>query len=161
MSDQAISNSVIATQSRACGPVQLNARNKYRAEWIYLTPPGFRDEPFDVSWTFIVSKNGNIQRGFPVQLDDDAPYIIRGFISDMFTTAPGLATLYDCYGNPLQNGLAYLFGGWAFGSYAWPVDQQIECPPGGVITMDFQLPNTGGNATISGCFVGVKRRQEC
>jgi|HubBroStandDraft_5_1064220.scaffolds.fasta_scaffold227205_2 hypothetical protein len=149
-----------AVSTRQQGPQQFNASNKYRAEWIRFTPDGFRDEPFDVAFTFTVNADGHIYRGFPIQLDDDDPYIWRGFSSSSLLGV-GNALLYDPYGTPLFNGLAYNFGGWGFGTFCWPVDEEIYCPPGSVLMHDYQIHNTGGTMSITGCLLGVKRRKEC
>lgn len=149
----------VSTRKRQ--PFQYSASNKYRAEWIHFTPRGYRDEPFDVAFgPFTVNANGQIYRGFPVQLDDDDPYIWRGLVSTSLLGV-GNALLYDPYGTPLFNGLAYNYGGWGFGFYAWPVDQEIFCPPGTVLMQDYQIANNGGMVTVEGCLIGVKRRKEC
>lgn len=158
--NEAVANAEYAIQGRQCGPYVFTARNKFRPEWSYFVPQGYRDEPFDVAWSFIVPQDGAIHSGYPIQLDDDAPYIVRGFISSSLIGL-GFGLVYDAYGRPLMDGLAYNFGGWGFGGFAWPVDQELICPAGGLLRMDFQLANNGGTATIEGCFLGVKRRIEC
>jgi hypothetical protein len=159
-SDVAVAAALQGTTTRKRGPFQYTQSNRYRAQWINFTPPGYRDEPFDVAFSHTVNANGQLYKGFPVQLDDDDPYIWRGLFSNSLIGV-GNALLYDPYGTPLFNGLAYNFGGWGFGFYAWPVDQEIYCPPGTVLMQDYQIANTGGTVTVEGCLIGVKRRKEC
>lgn len=160
-SDISVAAALTGVSTRQKKPFQYTQSNKYRAEWIHFTPPGYRDEPFDVAFgPFTINANGQLYKGFPVQLDDDDPYIWRG-ISSSSLIGVGNALLYDPYGFPLFNGLAYNYGGWGFGTYAWPIDQEIECPPGTVLMQDYQIQNSGGTAVISGCLLGVKRRKEC
>jgi len=160
MSAVASSLAMAGVQTRQQGPYQLSASNKYRAEWIRFTPEGFRDDPFDVSFQFTVNANGQPYKSFPIQLDDDDPYIWRGLIGYSLIGV-GSAVLYDPYGNALSNGFAYNYGGWGFGAFCWPVDEEILCPPGSVLMQDYQLQNIGGTVTVSGCLLGVKRRKEC
>jgi len=157
--EQALSN---LTATRQRGPRNFSAANQYRAQWIYYTPPGFRDEPFDVPWAFTINNNGNPYRNNPVQLDDDAPYIIRGFFCPNLLNN-GTAELYDANtpANALSSALVYNFGGWGFGPFSWPIEPEIYCRPGALLMIDFQLNNAGGTTALYGCFMGVKRRKEC
>ena len=162
-------NLLSATRQR--GPRAFSAANQYRAQWIYYTPRGYRDEPFDVPFTFQVPEDGNPHHNFPIQLDDDAQYIVRGFFQngDGSLAVPtvlglGFAQIWDAQSPPngLSNGLAYNFGGWGFGPFTWPVEPELVCEPGSVLMIDFQLGNFGNpTPTIQGCFLGVKRRKEC
>lgn len=165
ISPEATMNASWAIAGRQFGPDRFHAQNNFRSEWVHYTPPGYHDEPFDVPWTFTINQDGNPYRGNGVHLDDDAPYIVRGFFCPSLIGV-GTAVLYDAYGRPLgtnsgANGITYNFGGWGFGGFAWPIDQELICPAGGIITIDFQLQNLGGTLTINGSFLGVKRRREC
>lgn len=157
--EQALSNLAL-TRKRA--PRELANSNRYRAQWVYYTPDGYRDEPFECAWSFDVPADGNPHKGYPVQLDDDAPFIVRAFYSPSLLGA-GFAELYDANAPPnaLSSGLVYNFGGWGFGTYTWPMEQEFYCRPGSALMLDFQLANVGGTSTIIGSFLGVKRRKEC
>jgi hypothetical protein len=157
--EKALSN-LSATRKR--GPRNFAAQNQYRAQWIYYTPPGYRDEPFDVPFSFIINQDGNPYKNNPVQLDDDAPYIVRGFYCPSLLNK-GVAELYDANtpSNALSSALVYNAGGWGLGGFSWPVEPELYCQPGALLMIDFQLNNSGGTATISGSFLGIKRRKEC
>ena len=150
------------TRTRKHNPRDLSNANQYRAQWVYYTPPGFRDEPFECAWSFTVPQDGNQHKGFPVQLDDDAPFIVRGFYCPNLLTV-GYAQLYDANAPPnaLSSAMVYNFGGFGFGTYTWPMEMELYCRPGSTLMLDFQLNSGGGNAVISGSFLGVKRRKEC
>lgn len=156
--EKALSN---LTGTRQRGPRNFAAANQYRAQWIFYTPPGFRDEPFDVPFSFVINENGNPYKNNPVQLDDDAPYIIRGIFCP--TLSGGYGELYDANtpANALSSAPVYNFGGWGFGPFSWPIEPELYCRPGSLMMIDFQLESTGGTDTVSGCFMGIKRRKEC
>ena len=153
-----------ATRKR--GPRNLAAANQYRAQWVYYTPPGYRDDPFDVPFSFTVPQDGNQHQNFPVQLDDDAPFIVRGFFGNAGPTSlatNGFATIWDANApaNALSVGLAYNYGGWGFSPFSWPVEPELYCQAGAVLMIDFEITNSGGTSSLQGCFMGVKRRKEC
>ncbi len=140
---------------------------KYKPEWAKRTPDGFRDETFLVPFQFLqVPGSGQIVRGLPWNLDDDQPFILDGiFFTQIGTTldanggqpsGQGLARIWDCQGNPLSQGLVLGLGMWGNGSIAltavgspaqvfgwgFPIEDELECPPGGTLLFDFQLTTT-------------------
>jgi hypothetical protein len=161
----------LLSSTRQKGPRSFAAQNQYRAQWIYYTPKGYRDEPFDVPFTFNVAEDGNQHNNFPIQLDDDAPFIVRGFFQNGAGTAAvpsvlglGFARLWDANSPPngLSAGFAYNFGGWGFGPFSWPIEPEVYCEAGSVLMIDFQLQSTANpTPIIQGCFMGIKRRPEC
>lgn len=153
--------------TRQKGPRTLAAANQYRAQWVYYTPPGYRDDPFDVPFSFTVAAGAALNQNFPTQLDDDAPFIVRGFfinsnqiLNSAVTTLGGFAQLWDANAPPngLSFGIAFNFGGWGFSPFSWPVEPELYCQAGAVLMMDLQLPGSG---VVQGSFMGVKRRKEC
>lgn len=152
---------------------------RYKPQWAFKTPKGYRDELFLVPFHFVVPGNGQAIVSLPWQLDDDVPFIIRGivfpeiglneggFISGGNT--PGMCRIRDTQGNPLSSnsipqsaanqqnfgGRILALGVWsqsAFGgrnAFGFPLDPEIECAPGGAVLFDFQLST---NATIANFF---------
>lgn len=140
----------------------------YLPEFRFGTPKGFRDEPYIVPFSFQVPTNGNPVFGLPISLDDDAPFIWRSIVFPMvgLTKAvmaafpasgfPCLVRFWDTRGNALQKGLVLTAGAWCqsgFGNNGWgfPLDDEIECDPGGVVQLDIQAPliSSGGFAFLT------------
>jgi hypothetical protein len=135
----------------------------YKPQWAYKTPEGFRDDFYIIPFSFRVPADGLLHLGFPVQLDDDVPYLIRGIIFPMIGTAqpnantipatafPGLVRMWDSHGNPLSEGLVLALGVWAqsgfsdattptgINAFGFPIEPEVECSPGGAVIFDFQL----------------------
>lgn len=156
-----------------------NGLPPFKPQWAYPTPPGFRDEFYAVPFNFTLSGDGTFVRGLPWSLDDDVPYIIRGIVFPEIGTHPGtgggmffpgFCRIWETGGHPLsgrglveQSGPEYLdlalaLGVWAQSGFAgingfgFPIEPEIICSPGGVVTFDFQINTnaSAGNATIVG-----------
>jgi hypothetical protein len=98
---------------------------------------------------------------WPMQLDDDVQYFIRAiyFSADPLNTLnqdsfPGtLVRIRDCYGNPLSDGLVLSMGVWCnqeenINGFGFPVEPEVECPPGGTLLFDFQIYSQGNFASF-------------
>lgn len=139
----------------------------YRPQWVYFTPPGFRDEDYRYVVSFPLVANGLEQANFQVQLDDDAPFVLRGI------WWPGGATATECrirdpWGNYLMsdyclNGGGLLLTGPQTGSSPVAVESEIICPAGSFLTFDFWPSTNGFNTAFNyvGELRGVKRFEVC
>lgn len=145
----------------------------YKPQWAYQTPDGYRDDFYVIPFSFQVPADGLLHLGFPVQLDDDVPYIVRGIIFPMIGTAqplynqipplafPGLVRTWDSHGNPLAEGLVLALGVWAqsgfsdaktptgINAFGFPIEPEVECSPGGAVIFDFQLNTNAVPATFT------------
>lgn len=154
---------------------------EFKPEWAYRLPKGYRGESFMLPFSFSVPVNGAIQVGYPWRLDDDVPWIWRGVVFPQIGTAqipggnPGLVRIWDPFGNPLTNcpetndfvlgwGVIGQSGFSAINAFGFPLGAEIECPPGGVIQFDFQIPQAAGGpsvAQVQGTMLGVKLFEDC
>jgi hypothetical protein len=148
----------------------------YRPQWPYAEPDDARDEVFVVGpFSMVIDGTGLLTQSVPVQLDDDVDYYIRSIkLQTQVGTTGGQGTgmlvrLRDPYGNPLCAGgsstaapipliqnadLALGLGVWAnqedgLNAWAWVMEPEIACPPGGTLLFDFQAQSTGNSAKIS------------
>jgi hypothetical protein len=145
----------------------------FKPQWAYKTPAGYRDDFYLIPFSFQVPADGMLHLGFPVQLDDDVPYLIRGIIFPMVGTAqplynqipplafPGLVRMWDSHGNPLTEGLVLALGVWAqsgfsdantptgINAFGFPLEPEVECSPGGAVIFDFQLNTNAVPATFT------------
>lgn len=145
----------------------------FKPQWAYRTPEGYRDDFYVIPFSFQVAADGALHLGFPVQLDDDVPYLIRGIIFPMIGTAqplyneipalafPGLVRMWDSHGNPLTEGLVLALGVWGQSGFAdaktpsginafgFPIEPEVECSPGGAVIFDFQLNTNSVPATFT------------
>lgn len=145
----------------------------YKPQWAYKTPEGYRDDFYVIPFSFLVPADGLLHLGFPVQLDDDVPYLVRGIIFPMIGTAqpnyntippmafPGLVRMWDSHGNPLTEGLVLALGVWGQSGFAdaktptginafgFPIEPEVECSPGGAVIFDFQLNTNAVPATLT------------
>jgi hypothetical protein len=149
----------------------------YKPQWAYQTPAGYRDETFLVPFQFTIPGTGQIQRGLPLQLDDDQPFILHGIIFPQIGTEndpplmPALCRITDTHGNPLSEGLVLALGMWAepgidsppttgngTAAFGFPIEPEIECAPGGTLLFDFQATTNAGVAhfLIFGALEGVQ-----
>ena len=155
----------------------MNAFEKYRPQWFYVKPTGVNEEPFDVpfSWTF--DADGTLHADLPIQMDNEE-CIIRGIFFNVFPPFNDepldqnppyiLMRLRDTYGNPTSDEPTLNCGGWANAAGAgcgFPVDAEIRCSPGGVVTVDLIINNmsvdqiTFPSVTVSGALRCVRRRK--
>lgn len=124
----------------------------FKPQWAYPTPPGFRDEPFWIPFTFTVKADGRLQSGFPRQLDDDVPWILRAVVFPQIGTGqqvnPALCRITDTAGNPLspQSVLPVLSLGALsqsgfdqINAFGFPMEPEIPCSPGGTLVFDFVI----------------------
>lgn len=148
----------------------------YRPQWAYAEPDDARDETFVVGpWSLTIDGTGLLTQSLPVQLDDDVDYYIRAIkLEPKVGTTGGQGTGYlvrlrDAFGNPLcssgrttaappplvQNpDLVLGLGVWAnqeagLNAFAWVMEPEVECPPGGTLLFDFQAQSTGNAAVIA------------
>jgi hypothetical protein len=141
-----------------------NGDQQYRPQWVYFTPPGFKDEPHHVPFRFAVNMDGSLNRSLPIQLDNDADYIVRGIYFFNGPTpgvngvSPGLMRLWDAHGNPLSAGLSLSLGGWANAqglAHGFPIEPEVACPAGSVLLVDLQLSSQAGAASFTHVVVGT------
>lgn len=138
-------------------------RDRFKPQWAYATPAGFRDEPYLVPFKFLVAADGLVHLGLPWSLDDDQPYIVRGIIFPAIGTAqpganviprtafPALCRIQDSEGNPLSDGLVLALGVWSqsgftdaatptgINAFGFPVEPEVMCAPGGTLLFSFQM----------------------
>lgn len=149
---------------------------KFKPEWAYSLPRGYRGESFILPFNFTVPANGQPNIGYPWRLDDDSPWLWRGLLFPQIGTAqsgvgnPGLVRLWDPYGNVLTNcqqtndfvlavGVIGQSGFNSINAFGFPLGSEIECPAGGVVTFDFQIPVTTGappTVQMQGTMLGIK-----
>lgn len=141
----------------------------YKPQFAYATPPGFRDEPFWMPITFRVLADGLIYKQFPVNCDDDVPWIFHAIVFPQLGTGlsvssnatPGLCLIRDTYGNPLQKGMLLALGPLSqsgfesANAFGFPLEPAVECAPGGSLTFDFQLSSNAGVAQAFLSFGGL------
>lgn len=155
---------------------------RFKPEWAYQIQKGYRGEPFVLPFSFPVTANGQIQIGATWKLDDDVPWLWRGLVFPQIGTAqigtignPGMVRLWDPYGNPLTNcketndfvlavGVIGQSGFNSINAFGFPLGSEIECPQGGVIQFDFQIPVVAGQpaqVTMQGTMLGIKLFEAC
>lgn len=155
----------------------------FKPEWAYRIPTGYKGESFILPFSFSVPANGAVQVGYPWRLDDDVPWLWRGLVFPQIGTAemdneegnPGLVRIWDPYGNPLTNcvqtddfvlawGAIGQSGFTSINAFGFPLGSEIECPAGGVIQFDFQIPVVSGapaEVQMQGTMLGVKLFADC
>jgi hypothetical protein len=133
---------------------------KFRPQWAYPTPDGFRDETFIVGpFTLPVPGNGALSLDLPVSVDDDVQYYIRAImLTTLIGTTGGqgtgvLARIRDTYGNPLSDGLVLGLGVWAnqengLNGFGWVMEPELQCSEGGVLLFDLQASSNGRAASL-------------
>lgn len=138
--------------------------DRFKPQWAYKTPKGFRDEPFFVPVLFTVPADGQVHVGLPWSLDDDVPWIFRGIVMPALGTAqggayaipptssPSLCRIQDTEGNPLSKGMVLALGVWSqsgftetstptgVNAFGFPIEPEIVCAPGGTLLFSFQVP---------------------
>lgn len=145
----------------------------FKPQWAYQTPDGYRDDFYVIPFSFKVPADGKLYLAFPVQMDDDVPYLIRGILFPIIGTAqpnantipplafPGLVRMWDSHGNTITEGLVLALGVWAqsgfsdaktptgINAFGFPIEPEVECSPGGAILFDFQLNTNAVPATFT------------
>jgi hypothetical protein len=130
---------------------------KYKPQWAYATPDGFRDELFLYPFSFTVKADGKTPAiGLPMQLEDDVPTILRAILfpncspNPSSTDFPAFVRITDSNGNPLSDGLILAAGVYGLSglenqnAFGFPFEPEILCAPGGTILFDFLLQSNGG-----------------
>jgi hypothetical protein len=165
----------------------------YRPQFAYSTPAGCRDIPFvytfDSSNTpYLAADINNKTIDFiQLALQQDAPFywratklgplrVIIGGVTSSYALPNYSVYFRDPYDNDLADGrIAAERSGFAENPLAFnstmltgppvPMEQEVYCPPGGVITAFLKVPSltAGGGQTYSTSFsfFGVKRYKEC
>lgn len=136
---------------------------KFKPQWAYPTPDGFRDEIYQVPFTFTVPANGKTQSvDLPVQLDDDVPFIMRAilFPNCGIGDNPTLVRIRDSENNPMMEGLILAAGVYGlsgfqnFNAFGFPFEPEVTCAPGGTILFDL-LPGSNGSVSQVALFFGA------
>jgi len=165
----------------------------FRPQFAYSTPAGCRDIPFiytyDASNTpyLALDINGKLIDYIILPMEQDAPFYWRGTKAGSLRVIVAGATvsyqlpnygLYfrDCYDNDLHDARVgavradFPMNPLAFNSSLLtgppvPLENELYCPPGGVITAFLNVPalDASGGKTYSTSFslFGVKRYKEC
>ena len=128
----------------------------FRPLWPFSEPADSHDEVFVVGpFTLPVSGTGQLDLNLPVQLDDDVNFFMRAMsfvnISPDVGAFGVLARLRTTYGDPLSDGLIYSLGNWSnsggeLEAFGIPIEQEVECSPGGALLFDFQMSSNGSPA---------------
>lgn len=150
---------------RAC----FNPQDRYKPAFAFRTPDGFWDEEYQIPFNFTVAGDGSPTFRNPIQMPDDAPWILRGIVFPQIglssgfmdgTRSPGFARLWDGRGNPMSKGLVLTLGVWCQSGYAdvnafgyWFADEVIF-EPGGNSMMDLQL-STNATAAVANLIFGA------
>jgi hypothetical protein len=132
---------------------------KYKPQWAYATPDGYRDEIYLYPFSFTVLADGKtFALNLPMQLDDDVPTILRAIVFPdcgpnlSSFEFPAMVRIRDSEGNPLSDGLilsagVYGLSGFPNGNaFGFPLEPEIVCAPGGTIIFDFLVGSNGGVA---------------
>ena len=154
---------------RPKSPICYEPSIRYKPEWAYPPPAGYRAESFILPFSFTVPANGQIQSDFPWKLDDDVPWVWRGLLFPAVGTAeavnaggsgvaglvgtPALVRLRDTNGNFLTNCIQnsdFVLASGAIGqsgfdsinANGFPFGCEIPCEAGGVVLFDFIVPAT-------------------
>jgi hypothetical protein len=147
--------------------------DRFKPQWAYATPPGFRDEPYLIPFKFLIPADGLVHLGLPWSMDDDVQFVLRGIIFPAIGTAqplanvippvafPALCRMHDTEGNPLQDSLVLALGVWAqsgftdtatptgINAFGFPVEPEVVCAPGGTVLFDFQIPTDAIPASLA------------
>jgi hypothetical protein len=132
---------------------------KYKPQWAYPTPDGFRDEIYLYPFSFTVLADGKTPAlNLPMQLDDDVPTILRAILfpncspNPSSFDFPAFVRIRDSNNNPLSDGLILAAGVYGLSgaenqnAFGFPFEPEIACAPGGTIVFDFLVASNGGVA---------------
>jgi hypothetical protein len=146
----------------------------FRPQFAFQTPAGFRDEQFHYSFdsTNVPSLGnpilaGGALRNVPLQLQNDAEFILRSWKVQLGVAVSGLfATIRDPYGNflsatplPFANYLTPA-GAITIGQMEVPFESEIVCPVGGFLQLFLYNVSTGSITPPQFTLYGVNRRQD-
>ncbi len=149
--------------NRAC----FFPNDKYKPSHAWKTPPGLWDEEYLIPFNFTVAGDGSPSFRNPIQMPDDAPWILRGIVFPQIgitsgvndaVRAPGAARLWDGRGNPMSKGLVLTLGvwcqsGWAgVNAFGWWFSDEVMFDPGGFAYLDLQLNTNAGVALANSIF---------
>lgn len=148
----------------------------YRPQFVFSTPPGFRDEQFHYSFdgsnvAALSSANPLIANEYRpniyLQLQNDAEFILRALHVQLATAVSNLnMELRDPYGNDLSAGgppMANTFSGGGLpiaGRMFVPYEPEIRCPASGFLQLFLRNLTTGNVNPPALTLYGVKRYQE-
>lgn len=143
----------------------------YRPQYVFSTPPGFRDEQFHY---FFDSSNvpvlglaipaGGRLDNVVLQLQNDAEFILRAVKASVSNLN---MRLRDPFGNDLETSEAPISntftggGGAVLGRMVVPYEPEIRCPASGFLTLFLRNLTTGNVTPGSFTLYGVNRREEC
>lgn len=154
-----------------------------RPQFFWPTPPGYKDVPFVKPVTLsqnatITLPAGDQYRSYIVQMDWDAPQLIRGFFWEGANQGQAAGPLsgsiqvqiVDAFGVEMTDGyLPIWLLGWGSGvtqpdggSGRAPVfEPEMYCPPGSVVKLNFYNPD-GADFIMPGLleYRGIKRYPE-
>lgn len=129
---------------------------RFKPQWAYETPEGYRDEIYLYPFSFSVLADGKtLANNLPLQLDDDVPSIIRAIVfpnvglQPSTVEFPSFVRIRDSNGNPLSDGLVLaagvygLSGGQDQNAFGFPIEPEIPCSPGGTLLFDFLVASNG------------------
>lgn len=148
-------------------PGCFDPTSKFKPQWAYATPDGFRDEIYEYPFSFTVLADGKTPAlNLPLQLDDDVPSILRAIVfpncgpSLSSTQFPAFVRIRDSNGNPLSDGLVLAAGVYGLSgaananAFGFPFEPEILCAPGGTIVFDFLVGSNGGVSQVAIAFGG-------
>lgn len=148
----------------------------YRPQFVFAVPAGFRDEQFHYAFSALntPSLSGTLAAGqevadIPLLLQSDTEFRWRGVKIASTPAGSSLkARFRDCFGNFLSDEYVpincYAVGsglGGYIGTVPVPLEEELVCPPGGVVWLGLQNPTAiPVSLAITVSLFGVKRVQE-
>ena len=75
--------------------IQYSKQGAHHPDWAWQTPEGFRDEPFVLNFVLpgIMADGKTFYQQLPVQVDDDADFLVRAFLCPQLGLNPrGVST---------------------------------------------------------------------
>lgn len=132
--------------TRAC----FNPKNLYKPDFAFKTPEGFRDEQFQIPFTFTVPGNGAPIQNLAISADDDVPWLLRGLffpqlgLKENQTDPPatGFGRIWDAKGNPMSQGIVLTLGAWCqcggdeLCGWGFSFDNDLYVDAGGAVRLD-------------------------
>jgi hypothetical protein len=150
--------------------IQYSKQAAHHPDWAWQTPAGFRDEPFVLNFLLpgLVADGATTHYGLPVQVEDDADFLVRSLLLPQIGLAPrgsaiggsgvnspGRVRITTSNGQQLSRDLVLYAGIWggagmanllaAGGSMVDP----LPVPAGGALLLDVLLATTGQPASAS------------
>ena len=143
----------------------------YRPQFVFRTPPGFRDEQFHYSFDSTNTPglgqtiaSGAFLNNIVLQMQQDAEFICRAIKVQLETAVSTLnLTLKDSYDHYMAavnvpiGTLLNPTGAAVLGSLFIPWEPEMRCPPGSFFEVYLENLTTGSVACPQFTFYGVKR----